>query len=158
MHQKVFRHTRSKNSDEMLLMLDYGIFYEFIPIEKIDKQNAIPLWEVEIKKTYAMVISTNAGLWRYQIGDTVIFTSINPYRIKINGRVSQFINAFGEELTIANAEKAIQIACEKTNANVNEYTAGPKYMSSLGKGAHEWILNSIHLMMYMILQKYLMKI
>ena len=128
-----------KNSEEMLLMLDYGIFYEFIPIEKIDKQNAIPLWEVEIKKTYAMVISTNAGLWRYQIGDTVIFTSVNPYRIKINGRVSQFINAFGEELTIANAEKAIQIACEKTNANVNEYTAGPKYMSSLGKGAHEWI-------------------
>ena len=128
-----------KNSEEMLLMLDYGIFYEFIPIKEIDKQKAIPLWEVEIGKTYAMVISTNAGLWRYQIGDTVIFTSINPYRIKINGRVSQFINAFGEELIIDNAEKAIQIACEKTNANVNEYTAGPKYMSNLGKAAHEWI-------------------
>ena len=128
-----------KNSDEMLLMLDYGIFYEFIPIEEIDKQKTIPLWEVEIGKTYALVISTNTGLWRYIIGDTLVFTCVSPYRIKINGRVGQFINAFGEELIMDNAEKAIQIACEKTLANVNEYTAGPKYMSDSNLAAHEWI-------------------
>ncbi len=128
-----------KNSDEMLLMLDYGIFYEFIPIQEITKQKAIPLWEIELGKTYAMVISTNAGLWRYVIGDTVVFTCLSPYRIKINGRVSQFINAVGEELTIDNSEKAIQIACEKNHANVNEYTAGPKYMTNSNLAAHEWV-------------------
>ena len=128
-----------KNSDEMLLMLDYGIFYEFIPIENIMQREAIPLWEVEQGKTYAMVISTNAGLWRYLIGDTVIFTNTNPYRIKITGRVGQFINAFGEELVMSNAEKAIQIVCDKTQANVNEYTAGPKYMTDSKQGAHEWV-------------------
>ena len=118
-----------KNSDEMLLMLDYGIFYEFIPIEKIDKQNAIPLWEVEIKKLMLWLFLLMQDYGVIIIGDTVVFTCISPYRIKINGRVGQFINAFGEELIMDNAEKAIQIACEKTNANVNEYTAGPKYMS-----------------------------
>ena len=86
-----------------------------------------------------MVISTNAGLWRYIIGDTVVFTCVSPYRIKINGRIGQFINAFGEELIMDNAEKAIQIACEKTHANVNEYTAGPKYMSDSNQAAHEWV-------------------
>ena len=128
-----------KNSDEMLLMLDYGIFYEFIPMEEIDKSKAIPIWEVEKGKSYAMVISTNAGLWRYIIGDTVVFTCVKPYRIKINGRIGQFINAFGEELILENAEKAIQIACKETHANVNEYTAGPKYMTDSNQAAHEWV-------------------
>ena len=102
-----------KNSDEMLLMLDYGIFYEFIPIHEITKHKAIPLWEIELGKTYAMVISTNAGLWRYVIGDTVVFTCLSPYRIKINGRVSQFINAFGEELTIDNSGKLYKLPVRK---------------------------------------------
>ena len=139
-----------KNSDEMLLMLDYGIFYEFIPQEDFNRKKAIPLWEVEKGKSYAMVISTNAGLWRYLIGDTVMFTSVSPYRIKINGRVGQFINAFGEELIMDNAEKAIQQACLKTDANINEYTAAPLYMKDGSQGAHEWILefnkapNDIH--------------
>ena len=128
-----------KNSDEMLLMLDNGIFYEFIPMEEIDKSKAIPIWEVEKGKSYAMVISTNAGLWRYIIGDTVAFTCVKPYRIKINGRIGQFINAFGEELILENAEKAIQIACKETHANVNEYTAGPKYMTDSNQAAHEWV-------------------
>ena len=131
-------------------MLDYGIFYEFIPQEDFNRKKAIPLWEVEKGKSYAMVISTNAGLWRYLIGDTVMFTSVSPYRIKINGRVGQFINAFGEELIMDNAEKAIQQACLKTDANINEYTAAPLYMKDGSQGAHEWILefnkapNDIH--------------
>lgn len=128
-----------KNSNEMLLMLDYGIFYEFIPIEDIENKKAIPLWEVEKGKHYALVISTNAGLWRYLIGDTIIFTSTEPYRIQIVGRTGQYINAFGEELIMSNAEKAIQIACEKTQANVSEYSAGPKYMTDSNQGAHEWV-------------------
>jgi len=128
---------------EMLLMLDYGIFYEFIPKDEIDKENPriFPLDEVELNKNYAILITTNSGLWRYQIGDTVKFTSINPYRIVVTGRTKNFINAFGEEIIIDNAEKAIDIACKKTSAIVNEYTACPVYMSKDSKnGAHEWLI------------------
>ena len=105
-----------KNSEEMLLMLDYGIFYEFIPAEEIEseKSRAIRLSEVELDKNYAMVISTNSGLWRYNIGDTIKFTSKYPYRIKISGRTKHFMNAFGEEVIVENAEAAITKACEFT--------------------------------------------
>jgi len=129
----------SKN--DMLLMLDYGIYYEFIPIEDFSKENpkVLNIGEVELCKNYALVISTNAGLWRYVIGDTVKFTSLYPHKIVITGRTKHFINAFGEELIIENAEKAIKIACEKTSTNIVEYTAGPVYMTEKSKGAHEWL-------------------
>jgi len=130
------------DSKEMLLMLDYGIYYEFIPIEEWDEEfpKTLGLDEVELGKNYAIIISTNAGLWRYKIGDTVRFTSLDPYRIKITGRTKHFINAFGEELIIENAEEAIADACEKTGAEVENFTAGPKYLDSGSKGYHEWII------------------
>ncbi len=129
-------------SDELLLMLDYGIFYEFIPMETFGtpNQKAIPLWQVEKNKNYAMVITTNAGLWRYLIGDTVRFTSTNPYRIKITGRTKHFINAFGEELIIENAEEALKQACQKTKSEIVDYTAAPVFMSGKEKGSHEWLI------------------
>lgn len=129
-------------SDEMLLMLDYGIFYEFIPMEYYQEENpkVIGLEQVELGKSYALVISTNAGLWRYVIGDTVKFTSLAPYRIKISGRTKHFINAFGEEVVIENAEKAIARACEMTNATIDNFTAGPQYYGESNKGCHEWII------------------
>jgi hypothetical protein len=132
-------HTRL---DEMLLMLDYGIFYEFIPVEDFDEEypRVLTLDEVELGKNYAILISTNAGLWRYKIGDTVKFTSKTPYRIKISGRTKHFINAFGEELIIENAEKAITRACEATHAIISDYTAGPVYMNDGKSGCHEWII------------------
>ena len=128
--------------DEMLLMLDYGIFYEFIPMENFgnDQPKTLMLDEVETDKNYALVISTNGGLWRYIIGDTVMFTSLNPYRIKVTGRTKHFINAFGEELIIDNAEKGLKTACEKTEAIIKEYTAGPVFMGDEGKGGHEWLI------------------
>lgn len=132
-----------KNSEEMLLMLDYGIFYEFIPMEDWEKQNpkVIPLSEVEIGKNYAIIISTNAGLWRYKIGDTVKFTSIKPYRFKISGRTKHFINAFGEEVIVENAERAVQAASEATGATITNFTAAPVYFGdSSSKGAHEWVI------------------
>ena len=130
------------DSDEMLLMLDYGIFYEFIPFEEInsDQPRTLGLEEVEIGKNYAVVITTNAGLWRYKIGDTVKFTSIDPFRIKITGRTKHFINAFGEELIIENAESAVTKACQSTEAVVNNFTAGPRYIESGKKGGHEWVI------------------
>jgi hypothetical protein len=130
------------DADDMLLMLDYGVFYEFIPIENIEHTNpkSISLSEVEKDKNYALVISTNAGLWRYLIGDTVKFTSLNPYRIKITGRTKNFINAFGEELIVDNAETALNIACKKTGAVINEYTAAPVYFKDQENAAHEWII------------------
>jgi hypothetical protein len=130
------------DSDELLLMLDYGIYYEFIPAEEVHSQNpeVLSLDGVEAGKNYALVISTNAGLWRYVIGDTIMFTSTNPYRIHITGRTRHFINAFGEELIIDNAENALRIACEKTGALIREYTAAPVYMNSNGSGAHEWAI------------------
>lgn len=130
------------NSDEMLLMLDYGIFYEFMPLSEVGKKypKTLSLDEVEIETNYALIISTNAGLWRYQIGDTIKFTSLNPYRIKITGRTKNFINAFGEELIIDNAEKALNIACKKTGAVIKEYTAAPVYFTDKENGAHEWLI------------------
>ena len=129
-------------SDEMLLMLDYGVFYEFMPLSEYGKSDpqTIQLDEVELNKNYALVISTNAGLWRYLIGDTVKFTSRDPYRIKITGRTKLFINAFGEEVIIENAENAIRIACEKTGSLVRDYTVAPVYFSSGSNGAHEWMI------------------
>lgn len=129
------------NSDEMLLMLDYGIFYEFIPMEDFGKENprVLSLEHVEKGKNYAIVITTNGGLWRYMIGDTVTFTSLNPFRIKISGRTKHYINAFGEELMIDNVESALHEACSKTGAQITDYTGAPIFMNGNGSGAHEWI-------------------
>ncbi|WP_297336467.1 GH3 auxin-responsive promoter family protein [Algoriphagus sp.] len=131
------------NSEEMLLLLDYGIFYEFIPMDEWGQENPhiIPLQEVEIGKNYAVVISTNGGLWRYKIGDTIRFTSTQPFRFKISGRTKHFINAFGEEVIVENAENAISFAAEKTESTILNFTAAPIYFSSEeNKGAHEWII------------------
>ena len=127
---------------DMLLMLDYGIFYEFLPLDRINDENpeTLTLDEVEINKNYALIISTNAGLWRYMIGDTVSFTSLSPYRIRITGRTKHFINAFGEELIIDNAEKALAEACTQTGAIIRDYTAAPVYFSDNECGAHEWLI------------------
>lgn len=131
-----------KGTNELLLMLDYGIYYEFIPMEKFfeEKPQTIQLDQVELNHNYALVITTNAGLWRYLIGDTVVFTSVNPYRIKITGRTKNFINAFGEELIVDNAEKALGIACGKCQVNIIDYTAAPCYQSDGESGAHEWLI------------------
>jgi hypothetical protein len=127
---------------DMMLMLDYGVYYEFIPMEEFGKENArvLSLEDVELNKNYALVISTNAGLWRYIIGDTVQFTGKTPFRLKITGRTRHFINAFGEEVIIDNAENALQKACHETGAIINEYTAGPVFMTDNRKGAHQWII------------------
>ena len=127
---------------DMLLMLDIGVFYEFIPMSDWGRANprVLTLAEVEVEENYAMVISTNGGLWRYIIGDTVKFTSKYPYKIKITGRTKHFINVFGEELIVDNAEQALKIACEHTGAVIQEYTAGPVFMEVGKKGAHEWIV------------------
>jgi len=134
------------DSKELLLMLDYGIYYEFIPVEALDDKypKTLALHEVEKNKNYALVITTNAGLWRYMIGDTVTFTSLNPFRIKITGRTKNFINAFGEELIIDNAEKALAIASRKCNVNVLDYTAAPLYFSGKESAAHEWLIEFEH--------------
>jgi len=127
---------------DMLLMLDYGIFYEFIPVEKMSNANA-PVYtvsEVETGVNYAMVISTNGGLWRYMMGDTIVFTSLDPYRFRITGRTKHFINVFGEEVIVDNADKALEIACRETDAVISEYTAGPVFMNTSAKGSHEWII------------------
>lgn len=131
-----------KDSEDLLLMLDYGVFYEFIPMEELDKEypDAIALQDVEIGKNYAMVITTNAGLWRYNIGDTIKFTSKSPYRIRISGRTKHFINAFGEEVIIENAETAITAACEQTGAVIDNFTAAPIYLEKSKRGGHEWII------------------
>jgi hypothetical protein len=126
----------------MLLFLNHGIFYEFLPMEEIGKQQptTIGLQEVEVGKTYAPVISTNGGLWRYLLGDTIRFTSIYPFRVVVNGRIKQFINAFGEEVVIDNTDQAIRLACEDTGAVLTDYTAAPIYFSEQGNGAHEWLI------------------
>ncbi|WP_040281280.1 GH3 auxin-responsive promoter family protein [Psychroserpens damuponensis] len=130
------------NSSELLLMLDYGIFYEFIPMDTYGTlhQRVIPLSEVEVHKNYAVIITTNAGLWRYKIGDTVRFTSINPYRIKVSGRTKHHINAFGEELIIENAEDALRAVCKTTRSEIVDYTAAPIFMKGKDKGSHEWLI------------------
>jgi hypothetical protein len=128
--------------DDMLLMLDYGVFYEFVPLSDIEspEPKAYTVADVKPDVNYAMLITTNGGLWRYMIGDTIVFTSLYPHKIKISGRTKHFINAFGEEIIIDNAEKALQIACEKTNSTIHEYTAAPVYMTHNTKGSHEWII------------------
>jgi hypothetical protein len=129
-------------AEDLLLMLDYGIYYEFIPAEEAESENprVLSLSEVEIGKNYALVISTNAGLWRYKIGDTVKFTSLSPYRIKVSGRTKHFINAFGEEVIIENAEAAISEASSQTGAIICEFTAAPIYLDGKSKGGHEWLI------------------
>ena len=128
-------------SDELLLMLDYGVFYEFMATdENGNQEDAVSLADVELGKNYAMLISTNAGLWRYHIGDTVRFTSKSPYRIKISGRTKHFINAFGEEIIVENAETAITRACESTGAVIENFTAAPVYLEQGKRGGHEWII------------------
>ncbi len=126
---------------DMLLLLDNGIYYEFIPMEEWDSDypKAIPIWEVETGKHYAIVISTNAGLWRYTPGDTVMFTSTSPYKIKITGRTKQFINAFGEEVMVENTDKAIAMTCKQFGVQVRDYTAAPIFMGT-GKGGHQWFV------------------
>jgi hypothetical protein len=128
--------------DDMLLMLDLGIFYEFIPVDQLEKSNPVihTVGDVEPGINYAMIITTNSGLWRYLIGDTVVFTTMYPHRIKITGRTKYFINAFGEEVIMENAERALMAACDSTGAVIKEYTAGPCYMSDTSKGRHEWIM------------------
>jgi hypothetical protein len=130
------------DAGDMLLMLDYGIFYEFIPVDEIDSENprALRLDEVELDTNYAMLITTNAGLWRYNIGDTIKFSSLSPYRIKISGRTRHFMNAFGEEVIVENAETAITKACEETGAIIDNFTAAPVYFEAGSKGRHEWVI------------------
>ena len=127
---------------DLLLMLDYGIFYEFIPLEEVGRDHPTThvLDEVELGRQYAMVISTNSGLWRYQVGDTVVFTQKEPYQIRVTGRTKHFINAFGEELMVENAEHAISRACEATGARIANYTAGPIYFQGDQRGGHEWLI------------------
>jgi hypothetical protein len=131
-----------QHSSDMLLMLDYGIFYEFVPVDNINSDNppAYTIAEVKTGVNYAIIISTNGGLWRYMMGDTIVFTSLDPYRFRISGRTKHFINVFGEELIVDNADKALDSACKVTDAVIAEYTAGPVFMSSVSKGSHEWII------------------
>lgn len=126
----------------MSLMIDYGIFYEFIPMEELNDEQptVLPLWDIEVGKNYAMVISTSCGLWRYMIGDTIKFTQKNPYKFIITGRTKFFINAFGEELIVDNAEKGLTEACAECGAEVLEYTAAPVFMDEHGKCRHQWLI------------------
>ncbi len=128
--------------DDLLLLLDYGIFYEFIPLEYVGQEHpeTLSLHEVESGRNYALVISTNGGLWRYLVGDTIAFTTLNPYRIKVTGRTKHFINAFGEELVVENADSAIEYASRKTSSRVENYTAAPVYFEGTANGAHEWLI------------------
>ncbi len=132
----------NKEDDDMLLLLNNGVFYEFLPMEEWDSNDpqAIPLEGVELNKVYALIISTNAGLWRYQIGDTVKFTSLKPYKIQITGRTQQFINTFGEEVMVANTDKALVKTCRQFAVTASEYTVGPVYFHNDEKGGHEWLI------------------
>lgn len=139
-----------QNDKSMLLMIDYGVFYEFCPMDAMnddgtvkDASKIVALKDVELYNNYAMIISTSCGLWRYLIGDTVRFTSRNPYKFTITGRTKSFINAFGEELIVDNAEKGLEYACKKTNAVVSEYTAAPVFMDSEGKCRHQWLIEFV---------------
>ena len=131
-----------RNSQDLLLMLDYGIYYEFLPLEQLDAEKPMTLTLNEVKKdtNYALVITTNGGLWRYLIGDTIKFTTLSPYRIRITGRTRNFINAFGEEVIIENAENALATACNKTDAIIAEYTAAPVFFSDKENASHEWVI------------------
>lgn len=134
------------DSDEMLLMLDYGIFFEFVPMSSYQGKNSkevISLKDVEIDVNYALVISTNGGLWRYILGDTIRFTSVRPYRFRITGRTKSYINCFGEELIVEHAEKAVAEACKRTSAQIRDFTAGPVFMEGGNSGKHEWIFEFV---------------
>ncbi len=128
--------------DDLLLLLNNGMYFEFLPIDQWDRERpeAIPLWKVEQDKNYALVVSTNGGLWRYQPGDTVMFTSTNPYKIRITGRTKQFVNAFGEEVIVENTDKALADTCRTMSAIVREYTVAPIYFEGNGKGGHDWLI------------------
>ncbi|MEJ7738799.1 MAG: GH3 auxin-responsive promoter family protein [Chitinophagaceae bacterium] len=130
------------SEDGLLLFTQHGIFYEFMPIEEYGKPfpETVGLGDVELNKNYALIISTNGGLWRYIVGDTIRFTSLYPFKIKVSGRLKHFMNAFGEEVIVDNSDKAIAMACEKTGTIVNDYTAAPLYFSSDNNGAHEWLI------------------
>ena len=133
-------------AEDMLLMLDYGIFYEFIPMSEFNgtESNTIELEQVELNTSYAIVISSNGGLWRYIVGDTIKFTSLFPFKIKVTGRTKHFINAFGEELIIENTDLALKQACEQTQSSFQEYTVAPKYLKGNEKGAHEWVIEFLN--------------
>lgn len=130
------------NDKSMLLTLDYGVYYEFLPMDEFEneKPNIVPLEGVEVGRNYAMIISTVCGLWRYEIGDTIQFTSVRPYKFVITGRTKYFINAFGEELIMDNAEKGIEAACKATGAQISDYTAAPIFMDSNAKCRHQWLI------------------
>lgn len=130
------------DSEDLLLMLDYGIYYEFLPVENLHDEHPVTLSldQVELNKNYALIISTNAGLWRYMVGDTIKFVCLDPYRIQITGRTKQYINTFGEEVIVDNADQALAFACTATGAIVKDYTAGPVYFSEGKSGAHEWVI------------------
>jgi hypothetical protein len=132
----------SNDRDDILLMLDYGVYYEFMPLHEVGKEDprTIGLADVEPGVNYAMIITTNSGLWRYMIGDTVVFTDTRPYRIKISGRVKHFINAFGEEVMVHNTDDAIAFACHATNTEVHDYTVAPIYLTGKDHGGHEWLI------------------
>lgn len=134
------------DSNDLLLMLDYGIFYEFIPMSSFgqEQNNIVRLSEVELNKNYAIVITTNSGLWRYLIGDTVRFTSLSPYRIRVTGRTKHHINVFGEELMVENTDKALAKACKIASVDVKDYTVAPVFMEGKEKGSHEWIIEFKH--------------
>jgi len=142
-----FAATDDEREEGMLLMLAHGIFYEFMPMEEYGKPSptTLTLDEVSIGTNYALVISTNSGLWRYLVGDTIQFTTLNPYRIKVSGRLKHFMNAFGEEVIIDNSDAAIAYACAQTGAIVNDYSAAPVYMTGESTGAHEWLIEFEHL-------------
>lgn len=130
------------DSEDLLLMLDYGIYYEFLPVENLHDEHPVTLSldQVELNKNYALIISTNAGLWRYMVGDTIKFVCLDPFRIQITGRTKQYINTFGEEVIVDNADQALEFACSATGAIVKDYTAGPVYFSEGKSGAHEWVI------------------
>jgi hypothetical protein len=130
------------SEDGLLLFTRHGIFYEFMPLEEYGKRfpETIGLKEVELHKNYALVISTNGGLWRYIVGDTIQFTSLQPFKIKVTGRLKHYMNAFGEEVIVDNSDQAVSVACQKTGAIVNDYTAAPVYFSDSSNGAHEWLI------------------
>ncbi len=134
------------DSEDLLLLLDYGIYYEFLPLDQIGTANpqAVPLEGVEVGRTYALIISTSAGLWRYLIGDTVRFTSTAPYRFRISGRTKHFLNAFGEEVVVENAEAAVAAACAATGALLTDFTAAPVYLQATTRGCHEWLVEFTH--------------
>jgi hypothetical protein len=137
-----FAAQESPSEEGLLLFTNHGIFYEFMPIEEYGKKfpQTFGLGKVELNKNYALIISTTGGLWRYIVGDTVQFTSLKPYKIKVSGRLKHYMNAFGEEVIVDNTDQAIAIACEKTGAVVNDYTAAPIYFSNTSNGAHEWLI------------------